>query len=169
MTNPSRFEPEGSMSPGLREATKPEEDKIMIRVGSAEYIYKGFWERKPPINISNGTIKFLRENAMTIMIAVPSETTANSSEVQEITISHEVGENSSSRMIEDSSSLVTMKNSFIKISNQHPGASYGSVKVGKIGPKGGSHSGIGTGIHTSTGRYGVTKADCKSYGIVVKI
>jgi hypothetical protein len=169
MINPGCFKSERSRTPGKRKATKAKKEGIVVRVGSAEYFNKGFGEGEPLIDVSNTSIQFLRKSAEAVMITVPSEMTTNSSKVKKITIGHEVREKSCSRVIENSSSLITNNSCFIEISYQHPGASNGAVEVGEVIPEGGSHSGVGTGVNTGAGGGSIPKAYSKGYVVLVKI
>jgi hypothetical protein len=72
-------------------------------------------------------------------------------------------------MIENTASLITRESSFIKITNQNPGAVYGTVEISEVVPKGSSHGGVWASVNTGTGSCRVSKADGEGYGILVGI
>jgi hypothetical protein len=80
---------------------------------------------------------------------VPSETAAYGCKIKEVAVIHEIGEEGSSIMVKDVSSLIAREKSFIEISYEHPRDVKGLANSHKVIPEVGALDMVGAGIDTS--------------------
>lgn len=84
-----------------------EEDMIVIRMKSTENLHKSFKEGKAPINICKAPIELFRDDVMTVVVLLPGITVVGGYKVKEVAVIHEVGEDGSSRVVKNTTPLVT--------------------------------------------------------------
>lgn len=138
----------------------------MVRMKSAKKLNKSFRKGNTPINICNSSIKFFGENANTVVVAVPSETSTCGRKVKEVAVVHEVGEESSSSMMKDTSSLIAREKSFIKIPYEHPRNINGLANIHEVIPQIGALSMVWAGIYASAGSGSIPSAYGEGYRVL---